>query len=226
MHHITKENAKAFNLKDGYRPRKEYIKGSSRILDYVQQAMMVNLPRKYKDLMQQEKDKSILFNIKPRTGSFDFTRFLMEFWTINPKEDAATKGMSDLRQSTWDELKFTVESEKLPDGSKAGAGYFLNKYLEYSVYIDDINKPRDVKYHKAKASIYTFLNKKMFNENYKPESNSRTFYLYGDNLKLSMQLKNIFIAEIIKNRDGADDEDFNIIRYDANLDYNIFKPLI
>jgi len=87
IHHITKENSRAFNLKEGYRPRKEYIKGSSRILDYVQQAMMINLPRKYKDLASEEKDKAIMFATKERSGSFDKTRFLMEFWTINPQGD-------------------------------------------------------------------------------------------------------------------------------------------
>ena len=150
----------------------------------------------------------------------------MEFWTINPQGDSNTKNMSDLRQSTWDELKMICAVEKLADGSKMGAGYVLNKYLEYSVYIDDINKTREDKYKKAKASIYSFLNKKMFNENYKPEIDSRAHYLYGGNMKLSIQLKEIFIAEIIKNRDGGNNEDHNIIRYNANLDYNIFKPLI
>ena len=150
----------------------------------------------------------------------------MEFWIINPKADKLTKTISDLRQSTWNELKFTVGEEKMPDGTKMGVGYILNKYLEYSVYIDDVNRPRETKYHKEKVAIHTFITKKMFNESYSPENNSRTHYLYGDNLKLALKLKHIFIAEIAKNRDGEDDEDHNIMRYESDLGYNIFKPLI
>ena len=179
LHHMTKEGAKALNLKDGYRPRKEHIRGSSRILDYVQQCMLLNLPSRYKDLVLQEKEKKKLFNLKQRTGKFDFTRFLMEFWNINPKSDKQTKSLSNLQQATWNELKFTVGEEKMPDGSKMGVGFILNKYLEYSVYIDDINRPREPKYHKEKVAIHTFITKKMFNESYSPENNSRTYYLYG-----------------------------------------------
>jgi len=225
LHHMTKEGAKSLNLKDGYRPRKEHIRGSSRILDYVQQCMLLNLPSKYKDLTLQEREKKKLFNLKQRTGSFDFTRFIMEFWTINPKADKLTKHLSDLRQATWNELKFTCGEEKMPDGSKMGVGFILNKYLEYSVYIDDVNRPRETKYHKEKVAIHTFITKKMYNESYSPENNSRTHYLYGDNLRLALKLKNIFIAEIVKNRDGDDDEDHNILRYESHLGYNSFKPL-
>ena len=47
----------------------------------------------------------------------------------------------------------------------------------------------------------------------------------GDNLRLALKMKNIFIAEIVKNRDGEDDEEHNIMRYEADLGYNIFEPL-
>ena len=115
--------------------------------------------------------------------------------------------------------------EKKPDGTQMGVGYILNKYIEYSIYIDEINRHRDEKYKSEKLSIYTYITTKKFKENFKPKPTTRTYYLYGDNMKLCSDINEIFIAEAIKNRDGADIEDQNIIRYRANLDYNIFEPL-
>lgn len=226
LHHITKDSAKAFNLKEGYRPRKEYIKGSTRILDYVQQAMLVNLPRKYKDLVAEEKDKTKIFQTKERTGKFDKTRFLMEFWSINPQGDKTTKGISDLQSATWDELKLCCAIEKKDNGDPIGAGYILNKYLEYSFYIDDINRHRDAQYKTEKISIYSFINNKKYKEDYSPKKDSRAYYLYGSNLNVVTNINDLFIAEIVKNRDGNDVEDQSLIRYKCNLDYNIFEPLI
>jgi hypothetical protein len=226
LHHMTKETAKAFNLKEGYRPRKEHIRGSSRILDYVQQAIMVNLPRKYKDLVTEEKAKQKLFTVKTRTGRFDKTRFLMEFWSVNDKGDKATKNIQDLSERTWEELKLAVAQETMEDGSPIGAGHILTKYIEYSIYMDDINRHREARYQSEKMSIYSYILAKKYKENFKPKPSSRTYYLYGDRMELCTKINDIFIAEAIKNRDGADIEDYNIIRYDANLDYTIFKPLI
>ena len=225
LHHMTKESAKAFNLKEGYRPRKEHIRGSQRILDYVQQALMINLPRKYKDLVSEEKAKAKMFNIKERTGRFDRTRFLMEFWTINDKGDKTTKNLQDLQERTWEELKLAVATERASDGSEIGAGYILNKYVEYSIYIDEVNRHREDRYKSEKMSIYSYIMNKKYKENFKPKPNSRTFYLYGDDMKMCERINEIFIAEAIKNRDGEDIEDNNIIRYSADLNHNIFKPL-
>jgi len=173
----------------------------------------------------EEKMKSKMFDIKPRTGQFDKTRFLMEFWTINDKGDKNTKNITDLQERTWEELRMACAIEKKPDGTQMGVGYILNKYIEYSIYIDEINRHRDEKYKSEKLSIYTYITTKKFKENFKPKPTTRTYYLYGDNMKLCSDINEIFIAEAIKNRDGADIEDQNIIRYRANLDYNIFEPL-
>ena len=225
LHHITKENSKRFNINEGYRPRKEYIKGSTRILDYVQQALLVNLPRKHKDLVMQEKEKAKVFDIKPRTGRFDETRFLMEFWTINPKGDKNTKTITDLKKVTWDELRYVCITDKQNDGSNITVSFIIKKYLEYSAFIDDKNRDRETQFHTEKLSIYTFINTKKYNEDFSPQNNSRSYYLYGNNMELSKNINSLFIVESVKNRDGSDIEDQSIIRYDANLDYNIFKPL-
>lgn len=225
LHHITKESKSKLNINEGYRPRPEYIKGSTRILDYVQQAILVNLPRKYKDLVSEEKKKSEMFNAKEATGKWTKDRFKNEFWSINPKGDKNTKSITDLFDNTWNELKFTVGSETLEDGMPLTVGYLLKKYIEYSISIDEINRNRKQEYHSEKLSIYTFLNHKKFKEDYKPQPSSRTFYLYGNDISRSKYIQSLFIAESIKNRDGSDVDDQNIIRYNANLDYNIFIPM-
>jgi replicative DNA helicase len=226
VHHMTKENAKALNIKDGYRPRKENIRGSSRIMDYVQQAILVNLPKKYKDLAQQERSKMQLFSMKEKSGSFDFERFMMEFWSINPKGDKETQGLSDLPKVTWDELRLTVNTDKAIDGGVLRVSYLIKKYAEYVTSIDDANQLREERYHTKKVSIYTFLRRKMWNEDFSPQKNTRTYYLYGNDLSLISYFPNLFIAEIVKNRDAEDDDEFNILRYKTELGFNIYEPLI
>ena len=226
IHHITKESSKRFNLDEGYRPRKEYIKGSTRILDYVQQAVLVNLPRKYKDLVQEEKSKTKILNIKERTGKFDRTRFLAEFWTINKKGDKNTKNITDLQEATWNELKFACATDTTEKGEPLAAGYIIKKYIEYSFYMDELNKYRTKGFKTEKLSIYSFITNKKYKEDYSPEKDSRSYYLYGNDISLSANINELFIVEIVKNRDGIDVEDESIIRYRANLDFNIFIPII
>jgi replicative DNA helicase len=225
VHHINKEAKNKLNINEGYRPRSEYIKGSTRILDYVQQAVLVNLPRKYKDLVSEEKQKAEMFNAKEKTGKFTKTRFKEEFWSINPKGDKNTKAITDLFENTWSELHFVCGSEQLEDGMPITVGYLLKKYIEYSISIDEINRNRKQEYQSEKLSIYTFLNHKKYIEDYKPKPNSRTFYLYGDDISRAKFIQSLFIAESVKNRDGSDVDDQNIIRYNADLDHNIFIPL-
>jgi replicative DNA helicase len=225
LHHITKESKNKLNINEGYRPRTEYIKGSTRILDYVQQCLLVNLPRKYKDLVSEEKNKAEMFNAKEKTGKFGKTRFKEEFWSINPKGDKNTKTITDLFDNTWNELSFTCGSETLEDGMPITVGYLLKKYIEYSISIDEVNRNRKQEYYSEKLSIYTFLNHKKYKEDFKPQPSSRTYYLYGNDISRSKFIQNLFIAESVKNRDGSDVDDQNIIRYNTNLDFNLFTPM-
>jgi replicative DNA helicase len=225
LHHLTKETKTKLNINEGYRPRAEYIKGSTRILDYVQLCLLINLPRKYKDLVSEEKQKGELFNIKEATGKFDKTRFKTEFWSVNPHGDKNTKTITDLYTNTWDELKFVCQGETLEDGMPITVGFLLRKYIEYSISIDEINRHREDRFKSEKMSIYTFLQNKKWTEDYRPKQNSRTFYLYGNDISRSVHIQNLLIVESAKNRDGSDVDDENIIRYYADLDHNIFKPL-
>jgi replicative DNA helicase len=225
VHHITKEAAKKFNISEGYRPRKEYIKGSTRILDYVQQAILVNLPSKYKDLVSEEMQKAAMFNYVEKTGKFDKARFINELWNLNPHGDKNTKSLPDLLDATWNELKYTSTVEELPDGMKITIGYIIKKYIEYSIYIEDKNRDREPKFHTERMSIYSFLNGKKYKEDFKPKQTSRTFYLYGDDMSRAKYINELFILETVKNRDGSDAHDQNIIRYLTDLGHNIFNPI-
>ena len=62
----------------------------------------------------------------------------------------------------------------------------------------------------------------MYNEDFTPDKTTRTFYLYGDDKRLQSQLDNLFIAESIKNRDGANTDEQVLFRYIVDLDTNRF----
>ena len=71
-----------------------------------------------------------------------------------------------------------------------------------------------------------FINNKKYKEDYSPKPDSRAYYLYGSDLSIVVNINDLFIAEMVKNRDGNDVEDQSIIRYNSNLDYNTFDPII
>jgi len=225
LHHITKEGSKRFNIDEGYRPRKEYIKGSTRILDYVQQALLVNLPRKYKDLVSEELERSKIVFKKTAKGNFSKESFIPELWNINPQGDKYTKNIIDLQETTWVELKFVCATETLSDGNPIRAGYIIKKYSEYCLHVDELNKYRTKGFGTEKLSIYSFINSKKYKEDFSPKKDSRSYYLYGNNTTLCKDINSLFIVECVKNRDGSDMDEQNIIRYISNLDYNIFNPV-
>ncbi|MHA1969701.1 MAG: DnaB-like helicase N-terminal domain-containing protein [Candidatus Hodarchaeales archaeon] len=222
VHHFNKEAAKRFNLREGYRPRKDHLRGSQRILDYTQQALFVNLPRKYKDLMLEERKKII----HPVEGEqMDFERFLDDFWKLNPHGDKHTDNLTDAPNQTWKELIFHVRHKTQLNGKSLTVKYLMEKYMEYIAWIEDTNADREKRYHKQKISIYGYLKNQMYNEDFKPDQNSRSYYLYGDNPDLKKQLDRLFIVEAQKNRDGGTDDDQVIFRYYADLDHNIFEEI-
>lgn len=222
VHHFNKEAAKRFNLRDGYRPRKDHLRGSQRILDYTQQALFVNLPRKYKDLMMEEK-KKVVEVIKDE--DMNYNSFLENFWTLNPHGDKHTESLSDVARQTWKELIFHLKEKRKLNRETLTVGYLMERYMQYLAYIEDMNSDRDKKYHKQRVSIFGYLKGQMYNEDYTPDQSSRTYYLYGGNEKLKKDLDKLFIVEAQKNRDGGTGDDQVIFRYYADLDYNIFTEV-
>ncbi|MHA1916273.1 MAG: replicative DNA helicase [Promethearchaeota archaeon] len=223
VHHFTKEAARKFNIYEGYRPRKEYFKGSTRILDYVHQALMVNLPRKYKDLLYEENEK--LVQLPDTNGTWDYKRFLKDFWIINPHGDNFANQLSDVAKGTWEELKSVLKFKTKLNGDSLTIQYILYKYINYMNYIDDMNMGRDKKFRKEGMSIYQFLKKGKYNETFSIDSSSRHYYLYGKNINLRKELDKLFIVEAAKNRDGGNAENQIIFRYYADLDHNIFTSI-
>ena len=173
----------------------------------------------------EEKDKARIFELNNDVGRMDAKKFREIFWPINPKGDKATKDISDLFNHTWETLKFECATATTPEGTPMGAGYMLRKYQEYSLFVDDLNRHREQKYHSEKMSIYTFLHNKKYTEDFKPKNTSRTYYLYGNDLSLCQKINDLFIVESVKNRDGSDMDDDSIIRYLADLNYNIFTVI-
>jgi replicative DNA helicase len=223
VHHFNKEASKKANIQEGYRPRKDHIKGSTRILDYVQQALLVNLPRKYKDLIYAEKEKQI---IMPKLTKMDEIAFFEHFWPLNPKGDSFTKSLADVPKATWNELLTTVRHKKTLQNKSITAGYILKKYIEYINFINDTNADREKKFHSQKMSIYQFLKKGKYNESFAPEKSSKSYFLYGGKPELKSKIEDLFIVEAVKNRDGGTTDDQVIFRYFGNLNHNIFTEIL
>jgi len=223
VHHFTKEIARKQNLEDGYRPRKEYLKGSTRILDFVQQALFVNLPRKYPDLLQEEKQLELSFigNKQIDLTEENFNKYL---WSINSQPCKECANLTDLRVETFVKLRTLLNNgTKDLNGKIITFSDIIQKYTEYNNSIDLVNRGREKKYEKAKSSIYVFIVKRMFNQNWISNVNSpRSQYLYGNNPNLKHHIDDLFIVESIKNRDDDNLGDNTIFRYICDLGYNTF----
>lgn len=223
VHHFNKEASKKSQKNEGYRPRKEHIKGSTRILDYVQQALLINLPRKHADLVYEEKEREIKM---PQLTTMNRDAFDDHFWSLNPKGDNFTKTLSHVADATWTELLETVRHKKTLKNKPLTAGFILKKYIDYLNYIADINADRDKKFHAQKISIYQFLKKNKFIETFKLEETTRTFYLYGNKPELKSKIDELMIIEAVKNRDGGTTDEQVLFRYYADLNYNIFTEIL
>ncbi len=55
LHHFNDEQMNKLNLKDGYRPRENHFKGSTRYRDISTQVILINKPEEYPDLLAQYK---------------------------------------------------------------------------------------------------------------------------------------------------------------------------
>ena len=226
LHHFTKEIARKQNIEDGYRPRKEYLKGSTRILDYVQQALFVNLLRKHPDLLAEEKHLTLDF-LGVKDIEFTETNYDKYLWSINGQRDKETETITDLRVETLVKLRTLLNSgTKFTNGKPITFPDIIQKYTEYSNFIDTRNKGREDKYKTKKTSIYTFIVKKMFNESYvTSDSSPRAIYLYGKNKNLRNHIDDLFIAECMKNRDDDNLSENAIFRFVVDLGYNLFTEI-
>ena len=226
LHHFTKEIARKQNIEDGYRPRKEYLKGSTRILDYVQQALFVNLLKKYPDLLAEEKHLTLDF-LGIKDIEFTETNYDKHLWAINGQRDKETENITDLRIETLVKLRTLLSSgAKFSNGKPITFPDIVQKYTEYSNFIDTRNKGREDKFKTKKTSIYTFIVKKMFNESYiTSDTSPRAIYLYGKNKNLRNHIDDLFIVESMKSRDGDNTGENAIFRFIVDLGYNLFNEV-
>jgi len=226
LHHFTKEIAKKANIEDGYRPRKEYLKGSTRILDYAQQALFINLISKHRDLLAEEKHLSLDF-IGINDLEFTEANFDKYLWSLNSMPDKETKTTTDLRIETLSKLKSLINNDtKFSNGKLITFSDVVQKYSEYNTYVDTRNKGRDEKYKEQKISILSFILRKHYNSSFISTINStRSQYLYGNNPNLKHHIDSLFIAESIKNRDDDNTSENAIFRFIADLGYNLFTEI-
>jgi len=227
IHHFTKEISKKQNLEDGYRPRKEYLKGSTRILDFVQQALFVNLPRKYPDLLSAEKQIELNF-LGKQDLEFTLNNFNNYLWSINSQSDKLSKTVTNLHSMTFAAVTSMLNHhEKMVNGKDVTFSDLIQKYTEYSNYINLKNKGREARYLTEKVAIHTFILKKMYNESYSISVDSaRSRYLYGNNPNLNNQIDDLFIVDCVKNRDDDNLGDNAVFRFITDLGYNLFKEII
>ena len=226
VHHLVKSNINKYAIIDGYRPREEYIRGSSRIPDYANQVILVNKPKKYSDLMELYERRCIY--IPENLDTMSLEEIFELLWNINSQDDFYSKSFSDLKVATLNEMRNQCIN-KYVEGMPLTPQYIYYKYLEYSNYFNSLNDGKDDKYKKQdKQSIWTYLSKGSYLKTYKQNKSIRDEYLFGkyysNNEENCKFLENVFIMEITKNK-NFDSSDDNIIRFNANLDSNIFVEL-
>lgn len=227
IHHLTKEVDRKANITDGYRVRKEFVRGSTRIVDYVQQALYINLLRKHPDLITEEKHLSLDF-IGNNPIEFTEANFDKYLWSLNSMPDKDTKSITDLRVETFMKLKSLLNNDtKFASNNKVITfADIIQKYAEYNSYVDTRNKGREEKFKTAKSSIYMFIVRKEFNANYVTDTNTpRSLYLYGKHPNLKHHIDDLFILESGKYRDGDNLDENALFRFVIDLGYNIFKEI-
>jgi hypothetical protein len=99
-------------------------------------------------------------------------RFTKELWPLN-KRGSPDRGLH--------EIIYAIDEDMAFSGGPVTFDLVLAKYKEYLGYIKSMNSNRDPRYHSQTEEIHLFIQKKMYNEDFIPSSNSEIDrYLYGD----------------------------------------------
>ena len=64
VHHLTKESEGYYNKENGYQPKLSHIRGSSRIVDFANQVLLLHRPDNYNDLMDEAKKNGTYDELK------------------------------------------------------------------------------------------------------------------------------------------------------------------
>ena len=230
VHHLNKSMLNKFNIENGYRPRLEDVRGSARIIDYCNIALLVNLLGKHKDLIQEEitKKKDIVITHD------NFPQCYAEaLHKVNPEPDNEhkkyaydhyTRGLYNVCEDVMSPMKLR---EVFPDlDLKEAAELIISKYAAVVSYMENVNKDRKAGYRSNIMDPLTYLMKEYYRKPLKIGKENKEWYLYGDNpIKFRPYIKVMFILDAAKLREGANDDDSVLIRYKANGDLNSFKEI-
>lgn len=227
VHHLTKGQISQAQLKEGYRPREEFIRGSSRIVDYANCAILVNLPRKYSDLLEMYRKRAEEIPM-PKSMSLTRPDFKEYFWVLNPKGDSKweSKQIVDFEEAGYSELYNACMETRLP------VMEMYQRYYKYCKYIDSLNDKRDDRFKNTgaaeKVSIFYYMKKKLYDQTFSVDKGGREYYLFGDTTLTPKQeydmLSSLFIVEATKIRDVDTNMD-RVIRYECDLNANKFIEL-
>ena len=218
VHHLSKEIDSGDNLKGGYRPIEKNIRGSARIIDYADISLLINRPSKYPDLMNAYKKTNAVYPTELLQGELNGVEFDKHFLCLNPVKEDNRIDIEAFKKKTWEEFKKVV-------GNKVKIKYLYDQYIAYLNFQDTVNADRDAKYYKAPYSLYKFLKDEMYKQKWTTDKESRNYYLFGDKRPSYDVLSTLFIAEASKVRDDELTPEQAILRYNANLNWCIYKEL-
>lgn len=80
IHHMTKDMEKEDRLKSGYRPRLEYLRGSTRIQDFCNMVLLIHRPGHYPDLINKERARG---TIKTSKGIYNREELIKKLFIID-----------------------------------------------------------------------------------------------------------------------------------------------
>ena len=232
IHHLNKSQSNKFQIVDGYRPREEHVRGSSRIIDYANQVALINLPKKYPDLLELYKRRCFVF--PEDLDKYSLEDILDMLWVINPNVSSSSIDFNaskiiDLKSATLNQLRSTCLNKICKDGNKMSPSYIYKKYVQYVNAHIAKEETKFESQRKDPVSIYTFLEKGWVDKDYQIAKTPRDIYLFGshyDSSDVNMKiLEELFIVEFTKNRNNDGSSDDNLIRFKANLNANIFQEL-
>jgi replicative DNA helicase len=101
IHHFTKDQSDKLNLKDGYRPKEEHLKGSGRFKDVATQVVLLNRPDMYKDLLLEYKHISHIMS----------RLFITEITKNRDGKTGVIRWFCDLGTTSFVELNKTMSHE-------------------------------------------------------------------------------------------------------------------
>lgn len=218
VHHLTKEQLNKLNVNDGYRPREENVRGSSRIIDYANTLILGNFIPKHKDLIQIELDRNI-DDLKITHEPFPQCYFdAISRINMTPDKDHKNSTDSQFKQGIINTLNHAFSphnlKEKFPDYSIYDAAeLIINRYNSYVTNMKFINKNRAVSYRSNIDDPLTYFFKGKYMTPFEISKETKEYYLYGNNMTTILpHIKQLLIFDGAKVRDGEGDDDTVLVR--------------